>query len=55
MQTQGVNGLVYHKPLSFWETMLFSLATKALPAEERNLLFPLADFAHNKPWWKAAE
>lgn len=55
VQTLGLEGLVYGKALSTWESMLFSLAASALPSEERDLLFPLADFAHNKPWWVLKE
>ena len=49
IQTQGLSGLVYDKPLRDWEAMLFSLARTALPADERHYLDALESFAQNKP------
>lgn len=52
VQESGLDGLVYGKALSTWESTLFSLAAEALPSDERDLLLPLVDFARDKPWWK---
>lgn len=51
VQAQGLDGLLYGKTLSYWESTLFDLAADALPSEERNLLLPLSTFARDKPWW----
>ena len=47
----GLQGSVYGRDLASWESLLFSLARAALPADERDYLDPLEDFARNKPWW----
>lgn len=45
IQAYGLDGMAYGTSLSSWESMLFSLATDALPDDEREYLLPLADFA----------
>lgn len=45
IQAHGLAGMAYGISLSSWESMLFSLATDALPDDERDYLLPLADFA----------
>ena len=51
VQSRGFEGLAYGKTLQDWESMLFSLAHAALPADERHYLDALEGFAKNKPWW----
>ena len=51
VQSRGFEGLAYGKALQDWESMLFSLAHAALPADERHYLDALEGFAKNKPWW----
>lgn len=51
IQAHGLDGLVYRETLRVWEERLFSLARKALDAEEQAYLAPLEAFAAKKPWW----
>lgn len=52
IQAHGFAGRAYGIPLATWESLLFSLAREALPADEAPYLDALEAFAADKSWWR---